>query len=157
MFSTPPLAIRRVASRVTLATKEKETNYQRWSRGHKAPGQGQGHRKIRGKDTPSEDRSSLGQGQECSRPRTKDINTEALTEKKVLRPKICKFFIELKRSPKKKVFKNFFLQVLLRAPRKNNIAHDLGQFSTSQKIVLSSSREQGIFEDLQGSRPRPKT
>ena len=38
-----------------------------------------------------------------------------------------------------------------------NISHDLGPFSTGQKIVLFSNRGQGIFEELQGSRPRPKT
>ena len=48
--------------------------------------------------------------------------------------------------------KNFFSQILWRVPRRNNIARDLR--STSQKIVLSSSRRQGIFEDLQSSRPR---
>ena len=51
----------------------------------------------------------------------------------------------------------FFSQVLRRAPRQNNIAHDLGPFSTSQKIVLFSSRRQGVFKDLQGSRSRPRT
>ena len=51
------------------------SNYQRWSRGHKA--RGQGHKKkseAKAKDSLSEDRHSRGQGQECSRPRprTKD-------------------------------------------------------------------------------------
>ena len=39
-----------------------------------------------------------------------------------------------------------FLQVLWRSSRPYKIGHDLGPFSTSQKIVLSSSRRQGIFE-----------
>ena len=45
---------------------------QRWSRGHKARGQGQGHKKKR------------GQGQECSRPmpRTKDTSASALQNHK---------------------------------------------------------------------------
>ena len=50
----------------------------------------------------------------------------------------------------------FFSQALWRSPRRNKIGHDLGPFSISQKIVLSSSREQVIFEDLQASRPRPR-
>ena len=55
---------------------------------------------------------------------------------------------------KKSLLKN--LQGLWRAPKRNNIVYDFGQFSTSQKIVHSSSRGQGIFEDLQASRPRPR-
>ena len=43
--------------------------YHTWSRGHKARGQAQGHKKIR------------GQGQECSRPRTKDTAASALRKK----------------------------------------------------------------------------
>ena len=43
---------------------------------------------------------------------------------------------------------------LWRSPGRNKIGHDLGPFSTSQKIVLASSRGQGIFKDLQASRPR---
>ena len=35
--------------------------------------------------------------------------------------------------------------------------HDLSPFSTNPKIVLSSGRGQGRFEDLQASRPRPRT
>ena len=53
--------------------------------------------------------------------------------------------------------KILFSQDLWRPPRRNCIADDLRIFSTGQKIVLSWSRGQGIFEDLQGSRPRPKT
>ena len=75
---------------------------QRCSRGHKARGQGQGHKKNRGQESPSEDRPSRGQGQECSGPRTQarvfskkkffsgDLQTK--TEKKVLQ----KFLLVLK-------------------------------------------------------------
>ena len=48
-------------------------------------------------------------------------------------------------------------QILWHALRQNIIAHDLGLSSTSQKIVLFSSQEQGIYEELQASRPRPRT
>ena len=50
--------------------------------------------------------------------------------KKNLRLQIRKFSIKFERQ-------KFFSQVLWRAPRQNNIGHDLGTFSTSQKIVLS--------------------
>ena len=98
---------------------------QRWSRGHKARGQGQGHKKIQGqgqpfrgqtlsrprtgmleakaKDSLSEDRHSRGQGQECSRPRPRieDTSANALQKKKFSQ----KF---VRRSPKKQRFpKNF--------------------------------------------------
>ena len=55
-------------------------NKQRWSRGHKA--RGQGHKKkseAKAKDSLSEDRHSRGQGQECSRPRTQ---AQVLSKKK---------------------------------------------------------------------------
>ena len=53
----------------------------------------------------------------------------------------------------KKNFKKFFAGSRAFSKTKQN-CHDLGPFSTRQKIVLSSSRGQGIFEDLQASRPR---
>ena len=60
-------------------------------------------------------------------------------KKKGFRPQIHKFSTKLVRQ-------KLFLQVLLRAPRRNNIAHDIGTFSTGQKIVLSSSRGLAGFE-----------
>ena len=58
------------------------TRYQRWSRGHKARGQGQKKKsESKAKDSLSEDRPSRGQGQECSRPRTKDAAASVLQEK----------------------------------------------------------------------------
>ena len=73
---------------------------QRWSRGHKARGQGQGHKKIRGqghkkkskaKDSLSEDRHSRGQG-----PRTQ---AQVLFKKKVF-IKIFQVISTKKRFPK---------------------------------------------------------
>ena len=60
---------------------------QRWSRGHKAWGQGQGHKKkseAKAKDSLSEDRPSRGQGQESSRPRTNDTAASVFQKKKGL-------------------------------------------------------------------------
>ena len=49
----------------------------------------------------------------------------------------------------------FFSQALWPFSRQNKIGHNLDPiFSTSQKIVLSLSGGQSIFEDLQASRPR---
>ena len=48
------------------------------------------------------------------------------SEKKRSSQQIRKFFAKFKRQ-------KLFLQVLLLAPRRNNIAHDLGPFSTTQK------------------------
>ena len=106
---------------------------------------------AKAKDSLSEDRHSRGQGQECSRPRTKDTSASALQKKRSSQ----KFF---RRSPKKKKKK--------RAPQKNvfqKIFQALHIISTIQKIVLSSSRGQANFRglDLRGqglqnvsSRPR---
>ena len=49
-------------------------------------------------------------------------------KKKGFRPQIHKISTKFVRQ-------KLFLQVLLRAPRRNNIAHDIGTFSTGQKIV----------------------
>ena len=64
------------------------TRYQRWNRGHKARGQGQGHKKIRGQGQPF-------RGQTLSRPRI-----EMLEAKDHGHSRNC--------SPKKNVFKKVF-------------------------------------------------
>ena len=88
--------------------------------------------------------------QKNSRPRIKDITPKLSPKKKVFASKIQAI-------SKKKLSLEKFSQAFWRSPRRNKIGHDLGPFSTSQKIVLSSSRGQGIFEDLQASRLRPTT
>ena len=106
-----------------------------------ARGQGQGHKKIRGQG-----QGDIFRGQTLSRPRTgmlevKDHghNAEVFSKKKKKRSSL-------------KIRK--FSGVLL---DQTNIANDLGPFSTTQKIVLSSNRGQGVFEGLQASRPRLRT
>ena len=102
---------------------------QRWSRGHKARGQGQGHKKkFKARDSLSEDRPFRGQEQERSRPRPRTKDTGASVLKK---RSSRKFF---RRSPKNTVFKKIFQANY--------------KILTIQKIVLSSSRRQAIFEDL---------
>ena len=125
---------------------------QRWSRGHKARGQGQGNKKnprprpmtqkkseAKAKDSLSEDRHSRGQGQECSRPRTKNTAASVLQKKKKKKKERSsqKFF---KRSPQKNVFQKIF--------------QALHKILTIQIILLSSSRGQANFRGLEASRPR---
>ena len=104
-------------------------NYQRWSRGHKA--RGQGHKKNprprtafpRTDTLEAKDRNARGQGQG---PRTQ---AQVLSKKK--KRSSQKFF---KRFPQKNVFQKIF--------------------SSASKIVLSSSRGQANFRGLEASRPR---
>ena len=105
-----------------------------------------------------------GQGQTLLRPRTQ---AQVFSKKK----KVFKKFFQAiskkglqKNFQAKKVFKKFFSDDFdLRKTKK-----DLRKFSawflalsnkisTVQKIVLSSSRGQGIFRGLEASRPRPRT
>ena len=95
--------------------------------------------KAKVKDSLSEDRHSRGQGQECSRPRTKDTSASAFQPKNKKRSS-QKFF---KRSPQKNAFQKIF--------------QALHKILTIQKIVLSSSRGQANFRGLEASRPRPRT
>ena len=113
-------------------------------------------KKSKAKDTPSEDRPSRGQGQECSR--TKYTTRKCSPKKKKKR----NFEMFLKKYSSKNDLQNYFSLVFWLAPRRNNIAHDLGPFSTSKKVGLSTSRGQGILKNLQASRtwpskPRPRT
>ena len=101
---------------------------------------------AKAKDSLSEDGHSRGQGQEYSRPRTKDTSASAVQKKRSSQ----KFF---RRSPKKKSSQKFFW----RSPQKNvfqKIFQALHKILTIQKIVLSSSRGQANFRGLEASRPR---
>ena len=98
---------------------------------------------LEAKDRNAEDR----------RPRTQRGSN--LQKKKVLAPIICKFFGKFRRSQKKKSSLQNFVNFkrspgkqmssencsqLLRRSTRNKIGHDLGRFSTSHKILLSSRR-----------------
>ena len=116
--------------------------HQRWSRGRKARGQGQGHKKIRGQGQGQPFR-----GQTLSRPRTgmleakaKDQVHKAQVLSKKKKRSSQKFF---KRSLLKNVFQKFF--------------QALHKILTFQKLVLSSSRGQVNFRGLEASRPRPRS
>ena len=126
---------------------------QRWSRGRKARGQGQGHKKYpwprtvlpRTGPLEAKDKNARGQGQG---PRTQ---AQVLRQKKGFQKK---FSSDLQK--KKSSLQNFFRQ----SPQKNvfqKIFQALHELLTTQKIVLSSSRGQGNFRGLEASKPRPKT
>ena len=134
------------------------TNQQRWSRGHKARDQGQGHKKIRGQGQGQPFR-----GQTLSRPRTGMLEAKAKDQghKRKCSPKkkrsSQKFF---RRSQKKKKKKRSLQKFFKRSPQKNvfyKTFHALHKILTIQKIVLSSSRGQANFRGLEVSRPRPRT
>ena len=95
---------------------------------------------AKAKDSLSEDRHSRGQGQECSRPRTKDTSASDLQKKKKKKRFSQKFF---KRSPQKNVFQKIF--------------QALHKILTILKLVRSSSQGQANFQGLEASRPRPGT
>ena len=116
-----------------------EGYHQRWSRGHKARGQGP-KKKSEAQDSLSEDRTSRGQAQECTRPRprTKDTSASALLKKI--------FFQAI--SKKKRSSQKFFKQSL----QKNVfqlIFQALHKILTIQKILLSLSRGQANFRGLE--------
>ena len=98
----------------------------------------------------AKDRNARSQG-----PRTqRESDLQPPTKKKRSSlQKFVNFPKKLSVLRKKNDFKKF-LQALSYSPRQNKTGHDLGPFSTSQKIVLSSSRKQDIFEDLKASSPR---
>ena len=126
---------------------------QRWSRGHKARGQSQGHKKIRGQGQGQPFR-----GQTLSRPRTGMLEAKAKDQghKRKCSPKKKKglhknFLGDLHK--KKRSSQKFFK----RSPQKNvfqKIFQALYKIFTIQKIVLSSSRGQANFRGLEASRPR---
>ena len=63
-------------------TEREVHNKQRWSRGHKARGQGQGHKKIR-----DQDQGQPFRGQTLSRPRTGMLEAKDQGHKKNPRPR----------------------------------------------------------------------
>ena len=120
-------------SRITIVTSYCITVkyiiiYQRWSRGHKARGQGQGQ---------------PFRGQTLSRPRTEMLEAKAKDQghKRKCSPK------------KKKVFTKIFQAISTKKRFPKNFSSTPQNFN--KKIVLSSSRGQANFRGLEASRPRP--
>ena len=117
---------------------------QRCSRGHKA--RGQGHKKIsQAKDSLFEDRPFLGQGHRRKCSPKKDSNNTVFKKifSHVLKKGLLKSFsgdlqkTKLKTLQKKQIFLQTPIYKILRIP----------------KILLSSSREQGNFQELEALRP----
>ena len=141
-----------------LTAQEKNTE-QRWSLGHKARGQDQGHKKNprpktalpRTDPLEAKDRNARGQGLE---PRTQ---AQVFSKKKVSK----KFFQAIS---KKKTSSKFFFVRSPKAEYKKGLRKFSARFLAfsneilrAQKIVLSSSRRQGDFRGFEASRPRPST
>ena len=131
---------------------------QRWSRGHKA--RGQGHKKNprprprtafpRTDTLEAKDRNARGQGQG---PRTQ----EQVLSKKNKKKGLHKYFSgDLQKKRKKRVFSKIF-QAISTKNRFPQIFQALLKILTFQKLVLSSSRGQANFRGLEASRPRPRT
>ena len=124
-----------------LQKNKKSGRLQRWIRGHKARGQGQGHKK-----NPRPRSRTAFRGQTLSRPRTGMLEAKAKDQghKRKCSPK------------KKKVFTKIF-QAISTKNVFQKIFQALHKIFTIQKIVLSSSRGQANFRGLEASRPRPRT
>ena len=117
--------------------------HQRWSRGHKA--QGQGHKKSEAK---AKDRNARGQG-----PRTQ---AQVFSKKKAFKKIIHAIS---KKTPSKFFFRRSSKEEYKKGLRKLSLRFLAfsKQISRVQKIVLSSSRGQGNFRGLEALRPRPRT
>ena len=138
--------------RIPLITNLQPTpTYQRWSRGHKARGQGQGHKKISRPRTDPLEAKDQGHRCKCSPKKRFSKKFFKQSQKKSLQ----KFF------QAKMVFKNFFSGNFHLRKTKKGLRKFSARFlalsnkiSTVQKIVPSSSRGQGNFRGLEASRPR---
>ena len=127
---------------------------QRWSRGHEARGQGQGHKKnlrprartaLPRKDPlEAKDRNARGQDQ--------GLKTQAqVLSKKERLSKLFSGVLQKKRSSK------IFSGDLKQKTSSKIFFQAIYKISTIQKKVLSSSRGQANFRGLEASRPRPRT
>ena len=125
---------------------------QKWSRGHKARGQGQGHKKIsRPRTDPRLGQTDKFRGQGQG-PRT---HAQVFSKKK---EGLEKFFLS---DLKKKGLQKIFFRRFPLEENKKRCSQFLCEFLalsnkilTVQEIVLSSSRGQGNFRGLEASRPR---
>ena len=111
---------------MVIGCKELNRKSQRWSRGHKARGQGQGHKKIRGQGQGQPFR-----GQTLSRPRTKDTKRKCSPKKKKKKRSSQKFF---RRSPKKKKKKEkVFTKIFQAISKKKKVFTKIFQAISTKK------------------------
>ena len=106
--------------------------------------------KAKAKDSLSEDRHSRGQGQECSRPRTKDTSASALQKKKKGLHKNVSGDLKKK---KKKVFTKIFQAISTKKRFLKNFSSAPQNFNNSKNSAVPS-RGQANFRGLEASRPR---
>ena len=81
----------------------------------------------------SEDRTSSGQGQECSRPRTKDTSASALQKKNF-------FSGDLHKKKKKKVFTKFLQAISTKKRFPNNFSSAPQYFNNSKNTAVLETR-----------------
>ena len=113
-------------------------NGQRWSRGHKARGQGQEHKKIRGQGQPF-------RGQTLSRPRTKDTSASALQKKK---KGLHKNFSGDLPKKKKKVFSKNFRAISIKKRFPKNFSSASQNFNIPKNsAVLEPRTSKCVLED----------
>ena len=137
---------------------------QRLSRGQKARGQGQGHKKNPRPGQPFRE-------QTLSRPRTGMLEAKVkdqghkrkCSQKKKKKKVFTKIFqaISKKKRSSQKIFrqsqkkKRSSQKIFKQSPRKKRFPKNFS--SASQNFMLSSSRGQANFRGLEASRPRPRT
>ena len=110
---------------------------------------------AKAEDSLSEDRTSRGQGQECSRPRTKDTSASVLHKKKGLHKN---FSGDLQ---KKKGFTKIFQAISMKKRFPKNFSSDTQNFNNSKNSAVLEPRT-GQFsrtrgQGLQNLSSRPKT
>ena len=108
---------------------------QRWSRGHKTRGQGQGHKKIRGQGQGQPFR-----GQTLSRPRTGMLEAKDQGHKHKCSPKkksSQKFF---RRSPKKKVYRKIFQAISTKKRFQKKFSNASQNFNSSKNSAVLEPR-----------------
>ena len=133
-----------------------ECAYQRWSRGHKARGHGQGHKKISRLRPWTDPLEAKDQGHRRKCSPKKGFQKNFLSN---LKKMVFKNFFQAK-----EVFKKFFSGDFHLRKTKKGLRKFSARFlafsnkiSIVQNIVLSSSRGQGNFRGPKASRPRPRT
>ena len=91
---------------------------------------------AKAKDSLSEDRHSRGQGQECSRPRTKDTSASALQKKKDLH----KNFLGDLQKKKKKIFTKIFQAISTKKRFPKNFSSASQNFNNSKNSAVLEPR-----------------
>ena len=133
------------------STFKNQYNYQRWSRGHRARGQGQEQKKIRGQGQGQPFR-----GQTLSKPRTGMLEAKAQEHRWQVfsKKKSPKFFSgDL---PPKRSSTTFFTRLQEKHGLQKFFSSGLQNFNVSKNSAVLDGR-QGNFQGLEASRPRQRT